>query len=123
MGELIFRIFSCLLILSIYFIVHDSVFSNPIRLNGVIVDKQYEAEHNNVSTGTAVTSDGKVGVVTTHNHESEKYILIVRNQQNEIVSVDCEPKLYYSKKIGQTVIYDDYQGYFSGFSYGEEAVK
>lgn len=123
MGDLIFKSLGGLFILSLYLMIHDGMFCNTIRLNGVVVDKQYEPEHDNVSTGTAVSSDGKVGVVTTHNHESEKYILIVRNQQNEIVSVDCEPKLYYSKKIGQTVIYDDYQGCFSGLSYGEEAVK
>ena len=104
-------------ILGIGFIFVDGLASKPESFSGEVIDKHYEAERNSIGTGYGVTSSGKGGVITTSEHESEKFLLMVKTESGEAVTVECEPEIYYQKAIGQMIDCISYNGYFTGWTW------
>jgi len=81
----------------------DGFTTKSVLFTATVIDKKYSAESTSVGTGTAVTSGGHVGVVTTVNTEPEKFLLIVKNESGKIYTADCSPELYYQKEIGNKI--------------------
>lgn len=95
----IFSTIITLFILIALFFITDIVITTPQPFTGYVVDKQYKPERNNVGVGYGLTSSGKVGSVITSNHESEKYLIMVRLKTGEVITAESDAKLYYSKKV------------------------
>ncbi|ESU28381.1 hypothetical protein FLJC2902T_17340 [Flavobacterium limnosediminis JC2902] len=115
--------FFLLLILSVIYIGIDGALSYPKYDSGIIIDKHYVAESNSTGTGVGMTSNGKMGVVVTSNHESEKYLLTVKTNKGEIVTVKCEPKLFYRKKLNENLDFRIQTGCFSKSNWGAYGIK
>ena len=106
-------IISIIILATVFFLI-DATASKPQAFEGNVIDKYYKAESYNTGTGIGVTSSGKAGVVMTSERESEKFILMVKTKNKKIVTVNCEPELYYKKKIGELIEYNAYKGFFTG---------
>lgn len=101
-------------ILGLAFLLIDGIASKPELFYGIVIDKHYKAERNSVGTGYGITSSGGNGVIVTSEHESEKFLLIVKTENGNVVTVECEPELYYEKQVGQEIDCKAYKGYFTG---------
>lgn len=94
-----------MLILLLATVDFASSFGNEEIYNGVIVDKQYSARRTSTGTGTAIGTNGRVGVVTTTDTSPEKFLLMVRDKDGKIHTVTCEPELYYVKENEDSLRY------------------
>lgn len=112
-----------ILILGFAFILIDGIASKPEAFCGNVIDKHYKAERTSVGTGTAVGSNGNVGVVTTTEVDPEEFLIIVKTESGEIVTVKCEPELYYDKEIGDRIDCNAYKGLFTGIIWSLYGVR
>lgn len=101
-------------ILGLAFFLIDGIASKPEPFYGSVIDKHYKAEITSVGTGTAVGSNGSVGVVTTTETDPEEFLIMVKTETGKIVTVKCEPELYYEKQVGQKIDCKAYKGLFTG---------
>lgn len=108
--------------LGIGFILIDGLASKPESFSGIIIDKNYNAEHSSIGTGYG-TSNGKSGVIITSNYESEKFLIIVKTDIGKVITVECKPKLYYQKEIGQKIICIAHKGYFTGWTWSKNGIR
>ena len=111
------------LICLIVFILIDGLASYPESFNGVVLDKHYKSETNSTGTGYGTTSNGKGGVIVTSHHESEKFLLMVKVEGGEVVTVQCEPEIYYKKELGNEIQCNAYKGFFTGLTWSLYGVK
>lgn len=112
-----------ILILGLAFILIDGLASKPEAFYGKVIDKQYKAERTNVGTGTAVVSNGGVGVVTTTEVDPEEFLIMVKTESEKIVTVKCEPELYYQKELGERIDCNAYKGLFTGMVWSLYGVR
>lgn len=112
-----------IVILGLAFILIDGIASKPEAFYGNVIDKHYEAESHRTGTGVGVTSSGKTGVVITSESEPEKFLLIVKTESGKIVTVNCEPELYYVKEVGEQVESNAYKGLFTGMVWSLRGVR
>ena len=110
-------------ILGLAFLLIDGIASKPDPFCGIVIDKHYKAERNSVGTGYGMTSSGKSGVIVTSEHESEKFLLMVKTESGNVVTVECEPELYYEKQVGQKIDCKDYKGFFTGVTLSMYGVR
>jgi hypothetical protein len=89
---------------------------------GTVIDASYSPELNSTGTGTAVVN-GRVGIVTTHHHQPEKWQLMVRNEAGKVVEVECNPTAYYNYKHGSPIIYTAVTGSFTDNIYSPETLE
>lgn len=106
----------------VIFLLVDIFCSKPKRFTGEIIDKQYKAESASTNTGVVTNSNGNTTVITTTEFNPEKWILIVKKQDGEIITVKSSSEIYYSKSIGESVDFDTYFGLFTKYNYGSTAV-
>ena len=92
----------------------DVIASKPEAFYGNVIDKHYKAERTSVGTGTAVGSNGNVDVVTTTEVDPEEFLIMVKTESGQIVTVKCEPELYYQKEVGERIDCNAYKGLFTG---------
>lgn len=64
-----------------------------------------------------------MAIVSTSEHEGEKFLIMVKTKSNEIITIKCESELYYSKKVGQSINYEVFKGYFTGWTWYTNGVK
>lgn len=102
-----------LLLFGLIFILIDGISINKEPFSGIVVDKHYKAERNSTGTGYGMTSSGKTGVIVTSEHESEKFLVMVKTKSGKIFTVECEPSLYYSKKNGDEIFCHHQIGLFA----------
>lgn len=112
-----------IVILATAFFLIDGIASKPEAFYGKVIDKHYKAERTSVGTGTAVGSNGNVGVVTTTEVDPEEFLIMVKTESGKIVTVKCEPELYYEKKIGERIDCNAYKGLFSGMVWSNRGVR
>jgi hypothetical protein len=110
-------------ILGIAFILIDGIASKPKPFYGSVIDKHYKAERNSTGTGYGMTSGGSSGVIITSEHESGKFLLMVKTESGEVVTVECEPELYYEKQIGQKIDCNAYKGLLTGWTWSMYGVR
>lgn len=108
-------------LLAIVFILVDLLCCKPKPFWGEIEDKRYvSARH---SSGVGVINSGKTATFVHSDNEPEKFLMMVRTKDNEIVTVECSPELYYQKEIGQKVVCNSFEGYFTGIAWSLEGVE
>ena len=110
-------------ILGLAFFLIDEIASKPEPFYGIVIDKHYKAERNSTGTGYGMTSSGKGGVIVTFEHESEKFILMVKTENGKVVTIECEPELYYEKQVGQKIYCKAYKGFFTGSNWSMYGVR
>ena len=110
-------------ILGLAFLLVDGIASKPEPFYGTVIDKRYKAERNSTGTGYGMTSSGKGGVIVTSEHESEKFLLMVKTENGKVVTVECEPELYYEKQVGQKIDCKAYKGFFTGANWSMYGVR
>lgn len=110
----IVSIFIAIFILVFTFFLIDGIASKPEPFYGIIIDKHYKAERNSTSTGYVMPISGESGVIVTSEYESEKFLLMVKIEDVQVVTVECEPTLYYEKQVGQKIYCKAYKGFFTG---------
>jgi hypothetical protein len=107
----------------IFVITADAIFLDSILRKGVVIDKQYKAESTLMGTGTGVGSNGQVTTVVMTETDSEKFLLIVRDKEDEIITVECEPQLYYEKEEKEELEFEVYTGKILGIEWGNKGLK
>lgn len=119
----IVSIIIAIVILGLSFILIDGIASNPESFYGSVVDKHYKAERNSTGTGYGMTSSGESGVIVTTEHEDEKFLIMVKTEGGKVVTVKCEPEVYYKKEVGQKIECNVYKGYFTGWTWSLNGVR
>lgn len=119
----IVSIIIAIVILGFSFILIDRIASNPESFYGSVVDKHYKAERNSTGTGYGMTNNGKSGVIVTTEHEDEKFLIMVKTEGGKVVTVECEPEVYYKKEVGQKIECNAYKGYFTGWTWSLNGVR
>jgi hypothetical protein len=110
-------------IIGLVFLMIDRIASKAEPFYGNVVDRHYKAERNSTGTGYGMTSSGKGGIVVTSQHEREKFLIMVKTENGNIVTVECEPKLYYEKRVGQKIECKAYKGFFTGSTWRMYGVR
>ena len=101
----------------------DGIASKPEPFFGIVIDKHYKAERNSTGTGYGITSSGESGVIVTSEHERERFLLMVKTEGGKVVTVGCEPELYYEKQVGQKIDCKAYKGFFTGATWSRYGVR
>lgn len=112
-----------IVILATAFFLIDVIASKPEAFYGNVIDKHYKAERTSVGTGTAVGSNGNVGVVITTEVDPEEFLIMVKTESGKIVAVKCEPELYYQKEVGERIDCNAYKGLFTGMVWSLYGVR
>ena len=111
-----------LFLITLAFIFRDGLLLKPESYSGTIIDKHYSSETHRKGSGVVITNSGNAHVVTTEK-EPEKFILIIKSENGEVVTAKCKPELYYEKEIGQPIKFEIYKGRFSGKYWDVRAVR
>lgn len=112
-----------LLIGFLIFLLVDGLASTVTQQQGTVVDKHYEAERSGLETGTAVTTDGEVGIVTTVETTPEQFVIMIKTSDQEVITLKCEPKLFYQKEPGDPMSYQVRRGLFTGWTWSVRPAK
>jgi hypothetical protein len=89
----------------ILLVIIDGLASRHQDIKGIVIDKHYESERS--SSGVGVGAKGEAVVITQH--ESEKFILIVK-AGDKIHTVKTTSENYYKYSIGDQVKYKQWKG-------------
>jgi hypothetical protein len=111
------------LILGFIFLIIDSAASKPEPFQGTVIDKHYRAQKSSTGTGYGMTGQGQTGVFVSSQHEPEKFLLIVKTESSNIVTVECEPELFYKKEVGQKIECKACKGFFTGATWSIYGVR
>lgn len=104
-------------------IAFDVLFSKPLVLKGVIVDKIYIPVKN--ATGPHVLPYGKYKTYdyTISTEKEEQWIAFVRIESGAVLKVNCHTTHYDVKNVGDTLHFKEYTGellHIDYFSHNEE---
>ena len=103
--------------LGLAFFLIDGIAVKAEPFHGSVIDKHYKDERNSTGTGYGMTNSGKSGVILTSEYESEKFLLMVKTEGGNVVTVECEPELYYKKQVNQEIDCEAYKGFFTGVTW------
>lgn len=103
-----------MIILTMTLFLVDGFGARSETFYGNVVDKHYQAADNSIGNGLIVNSNGDTGVLTTYEQKREKFLLIVKTENGKIVTVKCEPELYYGKTINEQIECKAYKGLITG---------
>ena len=112
-----------IIILTVTFFSVDWIGARSETFYGYVVDKHYQAADNSIGSGMVVNSNGDTGVLTTYEQKREKFLLIVKTENGKIVTVECEPELYYGKKINEQIECEVYKGLITGSVWSLSGVR
>lgn len=108
------------LFLTIILLSVDKGFGKPVQFTGKLIDKHYSNSTVSVGTGVGIDPYGRSVVVTTTQIKPEEWILIIRKQDGQIVSVNCSDSIFYSKAINENIDFITYYGLIFGCEYNSE---
>jgi hypothetical protein len=112
-----------LMVLVFLFVLVDGAASIPTSLSGEVVGKHYEPMRTSIGNGNGLGNEGGVVTTTTTEITPEKFLIMVKTENDEIITVKCSPELYYREKVGDTIDLYVYEGFFTGINYGAYGVQ
>lgn len=105
------------------FIAYDILFSKPLLMQGIIIDKVYVPSK--TASGPHVLPYGKYKsydyTITSEQHE--QWIAFVKTEDGKVLKVNCHSNHYEIKQIGDTLHFKEYTGellHIDYFSHNEE---
>ncbi len=109
--------------IAIGLIVYDVLFSKPLILQGIIVDKVYMPKESTSAQNILPYMKYKSYdyIVTAEKHE--QWIAFVKIEDDQILKVNCHSHHYEQKYVGDTLHFKEYIGDIFGidyFSHNEE---
>ena len=112
-----------IIILGFTFTLIDGIASKPEPFKGYVVDMHYKGESNSSGAGYGITSSGKSGIIVASEFEEGMFLIIVKTEKGEVVTVECDPELYYKKVIGDKIDCVANKGYFTGISWSLQGIR
>lgn len=111
------------LFIAIGLIVYDILFSKPLIMQGIIVEKVYVPHETTSSQNVLPYSKYKSRdyMVTAQKHE--QWVAFVKLDNEEIFKVHCHSDHYNQKQIGDTLHFKEYTGelfHIEYFAHNEE---
>jgi len=102
--EIVFYIMAIAVILGIYWII-EWFTSRYYESSGKIIDKLHTPESSSIGTGMGMVG-GQAAVVVTSQHSSEKWFVMVRDDEdNKVEKVYCSDDFFYNHKIGDKITF------------------
>lgn len=96
----------------------DGIFCDTTHSAGVILEKSYKPDTQNVSV--VFTPNGKQpGVVATG--DPEEWVVIVQQFNGSVISVTVSSIDYYKLSVGDTIQFSKFTGCITGANYGNSA--
>lgn len=114
-------IFTSILITGLIF--YDVIFSKPLILDGVIVEKIFVPAKNVAAPNSLSYGRSKSFSYIITAQRQEQWIAIVKMSDGKILKVNCHTDHYKGKQIGDTLHFKEYKGKLLGidyFSHNEE---
>jgi hypothetical protein len=104
-------------------IVYDVLFSRPLIMQGIIVDKVYMPSQSSAAQNVLPYSKYKSRdyLVTAQKHE--QWVAFVKSDDEQIFKVHCHSDHYSQKQIGDTLHFKEYTGdlfHIDYFAHNEE---
>jgi hypothetical protein len=112
-----------IIVLGMAFILVDGICTKPIEFSGQVIDKHYSAKRNSTGTGYGMMSNGKSGVIVTTEHEDEKFLVMVKTNDGEVVTAECSASIYYSKYNGSILNCVKNKGFFTGLVWSINGIR
>jgi hypothetical protein len=105
------------------FIAYDILFSKPLLMQGIIMDKVYVPSK--TASGPHVLPYGKYKSYdyTIASEQHEQWIAFVKTEDGKVLKVNCHSNHYDIKQIGDTLHFKEYTGellHIDYFSHNEE---
>jgi hypothetical protein len=97
----------------------DYIAGKNVQSYGIIIDKQYKPKSSSIGLGTNYKGES---IIVTDN-ESESWYLIAEKSYKNIVTIDTEKNIYYSKNKGDTIYFNTLYGCFSKIVYSNTATR
>lgn len=105
------------------FVLVDVVFIKRVEYTGIIIDKHYAPSQSSYGVGNTINANGQVGIISTSSYEAEKFLIMVKTVNGQIVTTESEPELYYKNKIGDSVLCKSFLGRLTGIDWYNETIK
>jgi len=112
-----------IVVLFFVFVIIDCIGSKSEILVGNVIDKHYKAESIHYGTKTNYISKGNYETITTREVDPEKYLIIAKFNDGQIVTVECSTNLYYQKNVGDKIDVKINKGLLSGAIWSIKGVK
>ncbi len=104
-------------------VVYDVLFSKPLIMKGVIVEKVYVPKKNAVGPHILPYGNYKAYDYTVTAEKQDQWIAFVRIEDGTVLKVNCHTDHYEVKQIGDTLHFKEYTGellHIDYFSHNEE---
>ena len=84
------------------------------EFSGVVIDRFHQLEHTSHGYGTVNSSRGGVSTIQTTDHTPEKYVVMVRADNGEVIKITTNATNFYNDTVNKRV--DCYRriGHYSG---------
>ena len=109
-----------LVVVFMVFITFDGLLATPLTQSGVIIDKD---DYSQTVGGTKETyyEDGYEN--ESYVEEIEIHVMKVKTDKGKIYSMEVPTEIYFTKQIGQRLIFDVIKGKFTGLEWEYYAIK
>jgi hypothetical protein len=105
------------MVVAVALVVYDVLFSKPLIMQGIIVEKVYMPHENNSAQNVLPYSKYKSRdyMVTAQQHE--QWVAFVKLEDDQILKVHCHTDHFGQKQIGDTLHFKEYTGELFGIDY------
>jgi hypothetical protein len=105
------------LVIGLMFFIVDMLNTTSIKDSGVVIGMAYSPEQTTTGSGVHVNpSNGQVTPIVTTSHKSDEWLLMVQ-RGSAIVKVESSALNYYRTKVGDTIVFYNLNGKYSGLYY------
>ena len=107
-------------------IVYDVLFSKPLVMQGVVVDKIHVPEKSQSAQNITPYMKYKSHDYIVTSQKEEQWIAFVKTEEGQILKVNCHVHHYEQTQLGDTLRFKEYTGdvfHIDYFSHNEEDEK
>ncbi|WP_271765956.1 hypothetical protein [Aquimarina algiphila] len=114
-------VFVAIILLSV--VIIDGSMANKEQFNGTVIDKYFQDGHSNLNIGTITDVKGSSGIISSVEYQSEKFIIVVKTENDHITSINVSSSTYYRTPIGNPIKYITSKGFFTGLTWNSYIFK
>lgn len=107
-------------------VVRDVLFSKPLIMKGIVVEKIYVPEKNVAGPHALPYGKYRSYNYTVQAEKEEQWIAFVKIDDGQILKVNCHSHHYQQKQVGDTLHFKEYKGdvfHIDYFAHNEEDVQ